>query len=309
MFKTATTNKRAGKQGWKAMGLFIIVLAAFANARGESKPHSWNVALFGGGIFGRNGDAGTFIREYDRYYQTMAEAYGSSKSGTLNWPGAGMEFGAEIGYSLSSRLSVGMAVERLSKKMEGSFTLGLWTGDNLNSGTSHFMEMTLSATSISAFGRYSMPLAKAVSIVYRAGFGILSGSLDRVLMRRYPDISDEWALTGEYSASGMTGQAGVGLTWDLTPRIALQLEGGYRLASLSNWSGKNTYTWGPETDETRGDLNYLEIQGDERNPAVYHPSLAVGDPNIVLGVVSYQACKTGFTGLFFKAGFVVRFGR
>ena len=220
-----------------------------------------------------------------------------------------MEFGAEIGYSLSSRLSVGLAVERLSKKMEGSFTLGSWTGGNLMSGTSHFMEMTLSATSISAFGRYTMPLAKAVSIVFRAGFGILSGSLDRVLIRRYPEISDEWALTGEYSASGMTGQAGVGLTWDLTPRIALQLEGGYRLASLSNWSGKNTNVMGPETQFTNGDLSYLELPGDERNPTVYHPSLSVGDPNLYHGLVSYRACQTGFSGFFLKAGVAVRFGR
>jgi hypothetical protein len=309
VFKMMKIQKRVGKRGLSAGAMVILMMALVSAARGENKRPSWNVALFGGGIFGRNGDAGMFIREYDRYYQTMAEAYQTTKSGSLNWPGIGTEFGAEIGYSLSPRLSVGVAVERLSKNMEGSFTLGSWAGDHLMSGTAHAMEMTLSATSISVFGCYSLPLAKAVSIAGRAGFGILSGTLDRVLLRRYPDISDEWMLTGEYSASGLTGQAGLGVMWDLSRQFALHFEGGYRLASLSNWSGRNTYAMGPESEFTGGDLNYLELQGDERNPAVYHPSLAVGDPNIILGLVSSRACKTGFTGFFFKAGFVVRFGR
>ena len=299
-FFTIFTKKRGGKNGLRILGLMILALTVVSAARGENKPRSWNIALFGAGIFGNNGDAGKFVREYDRYYQTWAEANNAPKSGSLNWPGAGMAFGGEIGYSLSSRLDVGLAVERLSKKMEGSFS------DVVR--TAHFMEMTMSALSISAMGRYSMPLTDTISIFGRAGFGLLFGSLDRVLMREYPDISDEWLLTGDYSASGMTGQAGLGLTWDLTPRIALQIETGYRLASLSNWTGKNTYTWGPESESLSGDLYYLELR-NELNPAVYHPSLSVGDPNINLGMVSYRACQAGFTGFLLKAGFIVRFGR
>jgi len=300
MFEKMAKEKQNRIHGGVILGLVVLALISAAAARGENRPLSWNATLFGGGILGHNGDAGRFIREYERYYQTWAEAYQTSKSGSLDWPGIGMEFGGEIGYALSSRLKAGLAIERLSKKMEDSLALG--------SGTTHFMDMKMSALSISALGSYSVPLTQAVSIAFRAGLGVLFGSWDRVLRRQFPNTGDEQVITGEYSASGMTGQASFGLTWDLTPRIALQLEGGYRLAPLSNWSGKNTYTMGPQTEETRGDLNYLELQGDERNPAVYHPSLAVGDPHIVQGLVTYQACKAGFSGFRLKAGFVVRFG-
>ena len=308
MLKTVETRKLGVKKGMKILVLFIFIFSSVVFTRAEDKRHSWNVVLSGGGFLGHNGDAGTFIQEYDRYYRTLAQAYGTSISGSLNWPGAGMEFGAEIGYSFSSRLSVGVAVERLSKKMEGSFLLGSGMDHYMN-GTNHFMDMTLSAVSVSATGRYAVPLTKTVSIVSRAGIGVLFGSLDRVLVRRFPNIGDEWILTGEYTASGLTGQVGLALIWDLMPQIAFQLDGGYRLAALSNWSGKNSRVQGPEFEETSGNLYYLELQGDDRNPTVYHPSLSTGDPALYQDTVSYRACQAGFTGFCLKAGIVVRFGR
>jgi len=303
MFKTTKTKKRSGKSGWWILGLIVLVLASTAAAQGEEKRHSWNFALFGGGWSGQNGDVGNFVQAYDRYFQKWAEAYGCSKSDSLSWPGAGAEFGGEIGYSLSSRLSIGVAVERLSKKWEGAFRLG--------SDWSHSMEMGTSALSISVLGRYRAPLTKAASIVFRAGIGTLSGSLDRALERRMPEPFVNILLTADYSATGLTGQAGIGLEWDLAPRIALQLEGGYRLASLSKWSGDQRVEWdNGESERSSGDLNYAEAQIDrERVSTVTHPSLVLGDPLEHGGTLSYRAFKADFSGFCFKAGFVFHIGR
>jgi hypothetical protein len=303
MFKTTKTKKRSGKSGRRILGLIVLALVSTAAARGEEKRHSWNFALFGGGLFGQNGDVGNFVQAYDRYFQKWAEAYGCAKSNSLSWPSAGAEFGGEIGYSLSSRFSIGVAVERLSKNWEGAFRLGTdW---------SHSMEMKISALSISVLGRYTVPLTKTASIVFRAGIGTLSGSWDRTLERWMPDPFPNILLTADYSATGLTGQAGIGLEWDLAPWIALQLEGGYRLASLSKWSGDMLVEWEDGASEgSSGDLYYAEARLDpERVSTVTHPSLILGDPLQHGGTVSYRAFKADFSGFCFKAGFVFRIGR
>jgi hypothetical protein len=306
MFEKSEKKRQNKVRSWVILGLVVSALISAAAAREEENRNLWNVTLFGGGSFGQNGDAGLFIHAYDRYYQILAEAYGYSKSGSLDWPGAGLAFGGEIGYSLSSRLSVGLVVERLVKKEEGSFDLG--------SGDSHAMEMTLSAVSVSASGRYAVPLAKAVAVFFRARLGAIFGSIDRTLDRQEPNTSrPRLQIEADYSATGLTGQAGLGLEWDLSSRLSLQIEGGYRTASLPNWSGNSTYqnTWGNEsvTERASGHLYYDEVPRDtERIPTILHPSLTLGAPEGHVPTTR-RDFKADVTGFCCQLGLTFRFGR
>ena len=306
MFEKIEKEKQNRIHGRVILGLVVSVLISTAAVRGESSRNLWNVTLFGGGSFGQNGDAGIFIQAYDRYYRSWADAYGYTKTGSLNWPGAGLVFGGEIGYSLSSRLGVGLAVERLAKKEEGSFSLG--------SGDSHAMEVMLSAMSVSASGRYAVPLTKAGAIFFRVRLGAIFGSLARTLDRQEPAAPRPLLqVEADYSATGLAGQAGLGLEWELTPQLSLQIEGGYRIASLPKWSGNATYqnTWGTDTvtERASGHLYYEETQWDtERIPTIYHPSLTLGTPEGHVWTIR-RDFKADFTGFCCQLGFTFRFGR
>jgi hypothetical protein len=198
-----------------------------------------------------------------------------------------------------------VTVERLAKKEEGSFSLG--------SGDSHAMEVMLSAMSVCASGRFAVPVTKAGAIFFRARMGVLFGSIARTLDRLEPNAPRPRVLIeADYSAMGLTGQAGLGLEWGLIPQLSLQIEGGYRIASLPKWSGNATYqnTWGADTviERASGHLYYDESPRDtERIPTLLHPSLVLGTPEGHVPTAR-RDFKADFTGFCFKAGIVFRFG-
>lgn len=288
------------KKRFLTSAIIALVLTSALAAQGEEARNSWSVKIFGGGWFGRNGDIRTFLQEYDRYFQQWAEAYGADHSGSLDWPGAGVAFGGEIARMFSSRIGAGLAVERLSKSSSGNLEVG--------SGTDR-IDMNLTALSVTAFGRYAVPLSKAASIDLKAGAGVLFGSLDQTVDSRISDGGGV-LVNGNFDAAGFVGQTTLGLEWKLSPWFALSLEGGYRLASLSNWSGEDVHDWGTGSAAHSGALYYVEMQMDtERIPSVYYPSLILGDPTLGTRVVAYRRFKADFSGFHFQAGLVFRFGR
>jgi len=299
MSKTANEKNGGSNNGLRFLLMLALVLVAAPAAKGEGAPNPWHIALFGGGWLGQNGDIGTYWRAYDRFFSKWAEAYGAMKSGSLSWPDAGAAFGGEIGRALSSRLSLGLAVERLSKKEAGSFIVGSRTDQ---------MEMTLSAFSVSASGRYAVPLTKHVSLTFRAELGALFGSLNQRLDSRMTDGGGV-LVTADFDATGFTGLTGIGLDWILGPRFSLQCEAGYRVASLSNWSGTDLHDWGDGSQGHEGALYYVDQRIDtERIPAVYYPGLILGDPSMGTGMVAYRAFKADFSGFRFQVGLAYRFG-
>jgi hypothetical protein len=279
--------------------MIAAVLATVPAVRaGENRP-SWGLKLLGGAWFGPNGDVRTYWRAYDQYYQSWADAHGYAKSGAWDWPGPGSAFGGEISRSLGSRLSLGLAVERLSKNHAGSFSLG--------NGESDRLEMKLSAVSAMAIGRYSLPLRKDVSLFFQGGVGALFASLDRTLETGLGNGLGV-LVTGGFNASGFTGRAGAGLEWSFGSQFALQLEGGYRLAALTNWSGDDVHDWGTGTARHNGTVYYVNMQLDpEKLPAVYYPDLILGDPTLGTRVVAFRKFKADFTGFCLRLGALFRF--
>jgi hypothetical protein len=279
--------------------IMALALTSALAAQGQGIQNPWSVKIFGGGWSSSNGDVRTFLLAYDRFYQQWAEAYGYTKTGSLDWPGAGGAIGGEIARQFSSRISAGLAVERLAKSHSGFFELG--------SGGSDRMEMTMTAVSVAAFGRYALPVTKSVSVSLTAGFGPLFGSLDQTHDSR---LEGEGVLVnGRFNAMGFTAQTDLGLEWKLGSMLALHLEGGYRLASLPDWSGEDVHDWGDGSARHSGSLYYVDMQIDtERVPSVYYPGLILEDPLLGTRVVDYRKFKADFTGFCFRLGLCFRFG-
>lgn len=286
------------KKRFLIYGLLAVVLMSAPALRAEEIRNPWSIKIFGGGLFGANGDIRAYWLAYDEYFSRWAEAYGYTKSGSLDWPGAGMTFGGEIARSFSSRLSAGLAVGQFSKRRVGSFSL--------SSGETDKLDMTFSATSVVVFGGYDLPLMKAVSLYFKAGLGTLFGSLDTTLDVRMADLGGV-LVTARYKATGFVGQGGAGLEWKLAPRLALHLEGGYMFAPLSDWTGDDLHDWGTGSLRHNGTLYYVEMQHDtERIPTLYYPGLILGNPMEGTRVVGYREFKSDLSGLYFLAGLLFR---
>jgi len=289
------------KKRFLVSAIMALVLTSALAAQEEGIRNPWSVKIFGGAWFSSNGDVRTYVLAFDRYFQQWSAAYGFAKSGSLDWPRSGGAFGGEIARMFSSRVSAGLAFERFSKSHSSSIAI--------DSGRTDRMEMTMTAVSVTAFGRYAVPLAKAASITLKAGLGALFGSLDQNLDSRMVGEGNV-LVNGRFNASGFIGQTGLGLEWKLSPWLALSLEGGYRFASLSNWSGDDVHDWGFGSAKHSGPLYYVDMQIDtERIPSVYYPGLILGDPTIGTGVVAYRRFKADFSGFHLQAGLLFRFGR
>ncbi len=279
-------------------GIMILALSASLFGQSEEIQNPWSVKVFGGGWFGRNGDVRTYVLAYDRFFEQWSQAYGYSKTGGLDWPGAGGAFGGEIARRFSSRASAGLDLEIFSKSHSGSFDMG--------SGRSDRMDLTIAAVSVTAFGDYAWPVTKALSVTLKAGLGALFGSLDQTLDSRTADLG-RVLVKAQFNAAGFAGQAGIGLEWKLSARLALSLEGGYRLASLSKWSGEDVHDWGTGSARHSGTLYYVDIQIDsDRIPTVYYPGLLLGDSSLATQGVASRLFKADFSGFYCHAGLLVR---
>jgi len=279
--------------------ILIICLSLILILPGLSKAEKFGVKLSGGMNYLLVGDVNEGVRGViDSFRDSATVVPGTSTEGEAKPIHLGFDFEGYVIINLTPRVGIG-------------FGAGYIQGAKISELTVHFPEgaeasLTLkpkvSAIPIRVGVFYTLPVSEMVNVVFNAGAGMYFANYS-YNFRPGPGLSGN-SITQTASAKGFGFHGGVGLEFNLAPKIAFVLEGQGRYAKIGGFEGTAKYAGSslPYTEE--GALYYWEQMTIFRK----YPRVLVQE-NKPSGPLysNVRDAKVDFSGFTFLAGIKINF--
>jgi len=220
---------------WALTGLLVAGLLSLpAWAAGSGSGFGFSVKAHGAFSYLQASDVNTGAGSFFDYYGILAEELGYATEGGYSPLHGGYGFGADLIFSVSPRLGVGIGVGYL--RSSGNSTLIIDTGTE----TGQIIGMSkLSAMPIRLGLFTTWPLGGKLSLIANAGAAYYADVRFESMMRVESETSDYWLemnVAAKTSRFGNVGfQGGLGLEYALSPRMFLFFEATGRYARFENF--------------------------------------------------------------------------
>ncbi len=244
-------------------------LAAQDDSAGKTHRSRFSLKLTGGLSFPDTGDINGMIRSYE---DATAQITADGQSAVLDWKRikSVYEGTVELQFALTDRVSLGLETGFMRKRFPGTWNIAtsypdVVDGDAVTdetSSTDRWFNDSFNVAPVVLNCYYFLHRGKFDYYV-KGGIGCYFGryELDRRSVTESTEMTDyyedgTYEDTYEYNTAGLSVdhglahavtvglQAGAGLEWKLSDKIALGFEGLFRTVDLKNWNGyvDNLYT-------------------------------------------------------------------
>jgi len=229
--------------------VFLLVLAIGA-AQGFSMEFSLKVA--GGVNFINPQEVNTVLQSWEEYWITRADSTNtwSYLGGEVSTLKLGYEFEIELIFNLTPRLAIGLSSGYIFNDVsEGATTL---TIEKVLGTFDHVKPTKISAIPLIFSGYYIQPINSSFSLYFRAGGGPMWAKyFERDGNRNIDNESYFYPQSISASAQGQIYLLGLGVVFETESGIRFFMEGTWRTASITGFSGENK-------DGEPGALTYVE---------------------------------------------------
>lgn len=211
------------------------------------------------------GDLNTFIEGADTFLGDVAGLFGGTKEGELKklnkW---GYDLEGEIIMNLTENFGIGVGAGYIQKRSTDS-----WASARkeiiFGVGMTISLKPEFSAIPINLSVYYFSSVAPSVNIFLYGGLGYYFGKVtaSATLVQDFilapPQLwSEELKIEAKDQNFGLHG--GIGLEFNVAPKIALFIEGKGRYCKLKSWKGDGTITSGGNTERESGTIWFAEIE-------------------------------------------------
>ncbi len=226
-----------------ALALWVLASAGFSQ---ES-----SIRFIGGVGFAAGGDLNETIRGINDLRRDLDSATGELKP--LNW---GMNFDLEFIHHFTPNIGLGMGIGYFrAVKDSGPSSYEFDIPGIFSMGSAFSIKPVVSAVPVTLNIHYFLPAGRRWSLDFRAGVGyyivrLNLGAKDVLHDSFFGTINENWTEETTFKATqgGIGVQAGMGLEFIVTPKVAIVLDACGRLASVSGFKG--TYAYAESGDYT-----------------------------------------------------------
>jgi opacity protein-like surface antigen len=232
---------------------------------------------------------------------------GLTKTGNLENPKWGLDFEAELIFSLSRNFGVGIGVGYLKRSKDSSLEMAL---DPLGRATINW-EPEFSLIPITLSSYYSFPISSKMNTFLKAGIGYY---FVKVSLRGREEYESFFGMSGweeeegEAKDNGVGFHGGLGFEYNMTGSIALYAEGMGRYLKIKDWQFEGTTTYSSGVLESSGTVWYTEELLEPLGK--YYPGLQILEqkpfgPNYR----NVRKAAIDLSGFSFRVGIRIRFGK
>lgn len=258
----------------------------------EKKPRHFDFTLFGGGNYTVGGDLNEGTLGLVDFYSGIL---GISAKGDLKPVHYGFSLGGEFSISLTSRLSLGFAIESFPSKKESlaDFSQAMQTYTVKT-------RPKLNAVPVGITLFYSF----IPDLYIKGGFSYYFAKCSYFYQIQKEEQMQEWQ--GKATAQGLGLQGGLGFNRSITPHLSLVVELAGRYAKIDGFQGKDTFrdTSGQILTE-EGTLYLIQAKTSEQQS---YPLLFIRESKPrEAGVLEAREAQIDFSGVSLKIGLKIRF--
>jgi len=253
------------------------------------------------------GDYNTFGKDFEQYFDDLKPLIESwngflvSRTGEFKKINMGLEFEGEIIWDLNETFGIGFGVGYIRRSSDSDMSLSIADLANM----SYSIEPIISVIPINLSLYLFPPISPFMNIYLYGGFGYYIGKLtatSKMVTDGYWDKSES-----ELKDKALGIHVGVGLEFNIAPKIAIFIEGKGRHCELSDWEGDSTLTdsdgW---TESESGTMWYYEAQ-DLDIGKWYSEIVLQEDKPIGYDIRNIRKFVTNLSGISLRTGIRIKF--
>jgi hypothetical protein len=229
---------------------FFLLVLSIGAAQGLSMEFSLKVA--GGVSFVNPQEVNFVLQNWEEYWMTRAESTSTWEylGGQVSTLKLGWDFEVELIFNFTPRLAIGLSSGYIFSEVgEGATTL---TIEKVLGTFEHIKPTKISGIPLIFSGYYIQPLNSAFSLFLRAGGGPLWAKyFEKDGNRKLENENYGYPQWISSSAQGQIYLMGLGIVFETDAGIRFFMEGTWKKASITGFSGENK-------QEVTGPLTYVE---------------------------------------------------
>jgi opacity protein-like surface antigen len=288
----------------RKFAVLSILLFTIFMTTGMSQAQGFRLKLTGGYGTMTTGDYNAFGAGLDRLITTL-EGLGATTEGEFNKINLGFEYEAELIFTLPAGFGVGVGVGYIHR----SGMTDLSATIPLMGSASASIEPKITAIPVNLSAYYFTPGVVPLKLFAYGGIGYYFGKLSTSIREEStpPAFWTQQDIVLKDQAFGLHG--GVGLEYNVAPRIALFIEGRARQCKLIGLEGDGNYV---DSDGTTiidtGSLWYFEELDTNYGSGEWFPgiTLARNSPTGA-GIRNVRKFEVNLSGISLRTGIRIRF--
>jgi len=296
----------------KIVQLFLVFLCVFVltnsgNAQEFLKKFSFK--LSGGTGNTKTADLEDFIDGLNSQFTDIGALLSLTPSGELKDVNWGLDLEGEIIFNLSENFGIGFSLGYMKRTETSTAELSL-LAPLARVAVSWNPEYRVIPFCLN--GYFFFPIATKINVFLKAGVGYYSAKIEFLTRQESESFFDEtgWNQSdGKGTDSNIGFQGSLGFEYELTDNVALVAEGAGRHVNFNDWDVENRYTdsTGFSVVET-GTFWYTEEFVDLTGK--FYPSLQLlRQKPQDQALRNVREAKFGFSGVSFRIGIRIRFGK
>jgi len=258
----------------RKLAVLSMLLFATFTLTGMSQAQGFRLKLSGGYGTMTTGDYNSYGAGLNDLISTI-EALGASTEGEFTKINLGLEYEAEFILSLPAGFGVGVGVGYIQRSETTELSATLPPSES----ASATLEPKITAVPINVSAYYFAPGIAPLKFFVYGGIGYYYGKMTI-------DIREESAPPAFWSEQeamlkdqGFGLHGGVGLEYNVAPKIALFIEGRVRQCKLKSWEGDGNYEDSDGfTDTDEGSMWYFELLDQNYGSGEWFPGMTISTP-------------------------------
>lgn len=288
----------------RKLAVLSILLFTIFMTTGMSQAQGFRLKLTGGYGTMTTGDYNTFGAGLDRLL-TVLEGLGATTEGEFNKINLGFEYEAEFIATLPAGFGLGVGVGYIhrSNMTDLSATIPLM------GSASASIEPKITAIPVNLSAYYFTPGVVPLKLFAYGGIGYYFGKLSTSIREEStpPAFWSQQDIVLKDQVFGL--HAGVGLEYNVAPRIALFIEGRARQCKLKGLEGDGNYVDSDGTTVTdTGSLWYLEELDTNYGSGEWFPGITLSRNSPTgAGIRNVRKFEVNLSGVSVRTGIRIRF--
>jgi opacity protein-like surface antigen len=288
----------------RKLAVLSILLFTIFMTTGMSQAQGFRLKLTGGYGTVTTGDYNAFGDGMDRLL-VIIEGLGASTEGEFNKINYGFEYEAEFILSLPAGLGVGVGVGYIQRSKMTELSASLPPLDSASAS----IDPKITAIPINLSAYYFTPGVVPLKFFAYGGIGYYFGKMTTTLREESTPPSFWSQQDIELKDQGFGLHGGVGVEYNVAPKIAFFIEGRARYCNLKDWYGDGTYEDSDgSTDLDVGSLWYLEELDQNYGSGEWFPGIVLSaDRPTGVGIRDARKFEVNLSGVSLRTGIRIKF--